>query len=289
MALDFEGSERATARDPLTVSALNRAVAGLLERSFPLVRVRGEVANLTRAAQRPLVFRSEGRPGTGALRDVPQPQPVAELDAARWRRGRAVRRRVTVRGARRIPVERSSRCDAPDRGACSKSSCGSKAKLAAEGRLRQRRQAVAAGGPARHRRRHVAAGGRAARRAHVPGAPRALRGGDRLSGTGPGRRRRDSGSPPCSPGCRRAPKSTSSAGPRRRVDRGPVGVQRRGGCPRDPRVGAARRRRAWATKATSRSPTSPPIYGRRRRPRRPRWWRLRATPCSRKWRAACSR
>lgn len=39
-----------TARDPLTVSALNRAVAGLLSRSFPLVRVRGEVANLVRAA-----------------------------------------------------------------------------------------------------------------------------------------------------------------------------------------------------------------------------------------------
>ena len=50
MALDFEGGERATMRDPLTVSALNRAVAGLLARSFPLVRVRGEVANLTRAA-----------------------------------------------------------------------------------------------------------------------------------------------------------------------------------------------------------------------------------------------
>jgi exodeoxyribonuclease VII large subunit len=50
MALDFEGSDRITARDPLTVSALNRAVAGLLERSFPLVRVSGEIANLTRAA-----------------------------------------------------------------------------------------------------------------------------------------------------------------------------------------------------------------------------------------------
>ena len=50
MALDFEGSEQVTARDPLTVSALNRAVAGLLERSFALVRVQGEVANLTRAA-----------------------------------------------------------------------------------------------------------------------------------------------------------------------------------------------------------------------------------------------
>jgi exodeoxyribonuclease VII large subunit len=50
MSLDFEGTDPATARAPLTVSALNRAIAGLLERSFPLVRVRGEIANLTRAA-----------------------------------------------------------------------------------------------------------------------------------------------------------------------------------------------------------------------------------------------
>ena len=39
-----------TTRPALTVSALNRAVAGLLERSFPLVRVQGEICNLTRAA-----------------------------------------------------------------------------------------------------------------------------------------------------------------------------------------------------------------------------------------------
>src|SRR5512136_1109337 len=50
MAPEFDGSDRATARDALTVSALNRVVAGLLERNFPLVRVRGEIANLTRAA-----------------------------------------------------------------------------------------------------------------------------------------------------------------------------------------------------------------------------------------------
>jgi exodeoxyribonuclease VII large subunit len=50
MALDFRGAEPASTRGPLTVSALNRAVAGLLERSFPLVRVLGELANLTRAA-----------------------------------------------------------------------------------------------------------------------------------------------------------------------------------------------------------------------------------------------
>ncbi len=37
-------------RETITVSALNRAVAGLLTRTFPLARVRGEMANLSRAA-----------------------------------------------------------------------------------------------------------------------------------------------------------------------------------------------------------------------------------------------
>jgi exodeoxyribonuclease VII large subunit len=50
MALESSAAEPASMRPVLTVSALNRAVAGSLERSFPLVRVRGEVANLTRAA-----------------------------------------------------------------------------------------------------------------------------------------------------------------------------------------------------------------------------------------------
>jgi exodeoxyribonuclease VII large subunit len=50
MALESGAAEPASMRPVLTVSALNRAVAGSLERSFPLVRVRGEVANLTRAA-----------------------------------------------------------------------------------------------------------------------------------------------------------------------------------------------------------------------------------------------
>jgi exodeoxyribonuclease VII large subunit len=50
MALDFGDANTENARAALTVSALNRAVSGLLQRSFPLVRVRGEIANLTRAA-----------------------------------------------------------------------------------------------------------------------------------------------------------------------------------------------------------------------------------------------
>ena len=50
MALDFDDPNAENTRAALTVSALNRAVSGLLQRSFPLVRVRGEIANVTRAA-----------------------------------------------------------------------------------------------------------------------------------------------------------------------------------------------------------------------------------------------
>jgi exodeoxyribonuclease VII large subunit len=50
MALESRSGDSATTRETLTVSLLNRAVAGLLSRGFPLVRVRGEVSGLTRAA-----------------------------------------------------------------------------------------------------------------------------------------------------------------------------------------------------------------------------------------------
>ena len=46
----FEPPDRAPAREILTVSQLNRAVAGLLERSVPPVLVSGEVSNFVRAA-----------------------------------------------------------------------------------------------------------------------------------------------------------------------------------------------------------------------------------------------
>ncbi len=50
MTADFFGRDQAAARETLTVSALNRAVAGLLSRGFPLVRVSGEISGLNRAA-----------------------------------------------------------------------------------------------------------------------------------------------------------------------------------------------------------------------------------------------
>jgi exodeoxyribonuclease VII large subunit len=50
MNMGFEPSDRATAREIVSVGQLNRAVAGLLERSFPLLWVAGEISNLTRAS-----------------------------------------------------------------------------------------------------------------------------------------------------------------------------------------------------------------------------------------------
>ncbi len=50
MTADFFGGDQAATRETLTVSALNRAVAGLLSRGFPLVRVSGEISGLNRAA-----------------------------------------------------------------------------------------------------------------------------------------------------------------------------------------------------------------------------------------------
>ena len=285
MALDFRGAEPATTRGPLTVSALNRAVAGLLERSFPLGAGARRGRQPHPRGERALVLRPQGRPGAGALRDVPRPQPVAELGAARRRRGRGVGRGVAVRGARRIPA--GHRVDAAGRtGPAVRGVPAAQGEARGGGTLRHGRQAAPAWRPAKRRRRHVAAGGGPARRADLPRPPRPVRIGRRLSGTGPGRGRgradrRDAGH---GFGARR-----SRCGParsRRRVPRGPLGVQRGSGGPRDPRVADCRSWSVSATKATSPSPTSPPTSARRRRPRRPNSSRPRGTPCSARRRAA---
>ncbi|TXL66248.1 exodeoxyribonuclease VII large subunit [Zeimonas arvi] len=50
MNTEIRSENRATAREILTVSELNRAVAGILEQSLPVVRVEGELSNVVRAA-----------------------------------------------------------------------------------------------------------------------------------------------------------------------------------------------------------------------------------------------
>ena len=50
MNTEIRSENRATTREILTVSELNRAVAGILERNLPVVRVEGELSNVVRAA-----------------------------------------------------------------------------------------------------------------------------------------------------------------------------------------------------------------------------------------------
>lgn len=93
MALASEPGDPAAARETLTVSLLNRAVAGLLARGFPLVRVRGEVSGFTRAASghwyfalkddgaqaRCVMFRSRNALSTRVPRDGDSVEVLAQV------------------------------------------------------------------------------------------------------------------------------------------------------------------------------------------------------------------
>ena len=72
MESGFAGEEPMLARESITVSLLNRAVAGLLTQSFRLVRVRGEIANFTRAATSAI----------SAAKDAVRSQPRQEVPLA---------------------------------------------------------------------------------------------------------------------------------------------------------------------------------------------------------------
>ncbi|NCV71270.1 MAG: exodeoxyribonuclease VII large subunit, partial [Betaproteobacteria bacterium] len=59
--LDFSGHSSSKAVEILVVSELVRRVAGLLEREFPLLRVRGEISNLSLASSGHLYFSLKDR------------------------------------------------------------------------------------------------------------------------------------------------------------------------------------------------------------------------------------
>jgi exodeoxyribonuclease VII large subunit len=118
-----------------------------------------------------------------------------------------------------------------------------KAKLEAAGWFAPERKRPLPGVPARGRARDVDAGGGAARHAHDAAAPLARRCACRLRDAGPGRRRGrvDRRGDPRRQRARRGRRADRRA--RRRLDRGPVGVQRGGRRARDRRLGAAGRLR----------------------------------------------
>jgi len=111
-------------RGILTISQLNRAVAGLLERNIPLVWVRGEVSNFTAAASGHWYFTLKD--GGAAARGV-MFRGRAMLVGFTPREGDRieVRARVSLyepRGDYQLQVEAMRRAAA--RAICSKPSCG---------------------------------------------------------------------------------------------------------------------------------------------------------------------
>ncbi|HUN93117.1 MAG TPA: exodeoxyribonuclease VII large subunit [Burkholderiaceae bacterium] len=90
---EFDDAKPESTRVPLTVSALNRAVAGLLSRHLRLVRVRGEIRGMTRAASghwyfmlkdeqaqvRCVMFRSRNMLVNPAPRDGDEVEVVAQV------------------------------------------------------------------------------------------------------------------------------------------------------------------------------------------------------------------
>jgi hypothetical protein len=229
------------ARESITVSVLNRAVAGLLSRSFRLVRVRGEIANFTRAASGHWYFTLKDDKAAGSLRHVPRPQPACRLCAAGRRRGRSAGAGGAVRGARRVQLTVES-MQRSGLGQLYERFLQLKSRLQAEGLFDAKRPlpafphaiGVVTSLQAAALRDVLSTLARRSPHVAVIVYPVPVQGegaGSRIAAMlqarfAPGRGRR------------------RAAGSRRRFDRGPVGFQRGGGREGDPRLrGAGGRRR----------------------------------------------
>src|ERR1044071_1342416 len=100
----------------VSVSELLRSVRDTLERRFPLLWVRGELSNLSRAPSGHWYFTLKAgnaqvdcgmfrsREGAGWLPDVPQPRRRAGLAAAGRNAGRGARAGDAIRAARTLPA-----------------------------------------------------------------------------------------------------------------------------------------------------------------------------------------
>ncbi len=224
------------------VAELNRLAKELIEQQSAVDVGGGRDLELHARGVRALLFLAEGRAGAGALRDVPAQGAIARLEAGKRHAGRSSRDAFVLRGARRISVER--RNDAP-RGA-RRALCRVREAegQAAGGRpVRRGDETGAAAFSARDRHRHFAAGRGAARRADDAQAPHAVHPGRHLSDAraGRGRGREDRGGH-CDCRCARRMRRADRV-PRRRQHRGFVGIQRRSGGARDPRLRVARGQR----------------------------------------------
>ena len=230
----------------VSVSELLRSVRDTLERRFPLPWVRGELSNLSRAASGHCYFTLKDGARAGRLRDVPQPRRGARLGAAR-RRCRSRRGRWSTlyepRGRFQLTVEGMRR---PALGPLYERFLRLKEKLEREGLFDAGAQARAAAA-SRARSACVTSLAAAALRDVLttlarrnPAIPVIVYPVP-VQGEGAAERiARDARARQRARRVRRA-----AAGARRRLDRGPVAVQRGGGGARHPRLrhpGGGRRR-----------------------------------------------
>ncbi len=227
MVPDSEPPNRASTREILTISQLNRAIASLLEQNVPALWVAGEISNFTRAASghwyftlkdaaaqvRAVMFRGRAQ----AVGFVPREGDQVEV--------RALATLYQARGDFQLAVELMRRAGAGDLLPAVRPAQGEAARRGPARRIPQARAARTA---APRRRGHLAAGGGAARRPHHARPARAPDPGRRLPVAGPGRRRAGGagrGAWRCG-AARRVRRAAARA--RRRLDRGSLGVQRRG-------------------------------------------------------------
>ena len=207
------------------VSLLVSSARLLIERHLGLAWISGEVSNFTRAASGHAYFLLKDAQAQVPLRAVSAQGAAAGLRPGRRDAGRGARHADHLRGARRISAQ--CRDGAPGR-----RGRALRAVRAAEGASRSGRlvrpgaQAPPAAISARGRHRHLAARGGAIRCADHARAPNAVLAGHPLPRLGPGRRRRGRGGrrDRCRQCARRSRRPDRL--PRRRLDRGSVGVQR---------------------------------------------------------------
>ena len=245
--------------------------ARLLDRApLGLMWVSGEISNFTRAASGHCYFNlKDAQAQVRCVMFRPRAQHVGFRPARRHGASRCARRRRSTRRAA-SSSSTSTRSGSPASGALVRALRATQGAARSRGLVRRGAQATAACLSARRRHRDVAARRRAARHPHhardaaglslrivlYPAAVQGAGAAAEIAAGDPDRQR-----------ARRSRRADRRAG--RRLDRGPVGVQRGAGRARGARIAGCRSCPAWATRPTSPSATSSPTCARPRPPRPP--------------------
>ena len=197
---------------------------------------------------------------------------LLEVPAARRAAGAGAGARQPLRAARRVSAARSITSRKPAKASCAAQFELLKAKLQAEGLFAAERKRPLPALAATHRHHHLADRRSDPRHPQCPAAPLPGHPGADLPGAGAGRRRRARDRRRGSPRLDACRVRRADPRSRRRLARGPAGLQRRSARTRPGAVPHSDGYAASGTRSTSRSPISSPTCARQRPPARPSWW-----------------